>query len=499
MLKKGAFIFLFFVFALPAFSQFDYTDDCKEAYNLIIDLRFDSAQKYIEKVKKENPENLVPLVLENYIDFLSIVLSEDEKLFEELRAQKKIRINQWEDGPDDSPYYRMGIAQMNMQWAFVRVLFGEYFTAAFEINQAYHLLEENKELYPDFSPNAMGLGILHAMIGVVPDQYQWAVNFLGLYGSIDQGLGELEALLNSDKPEFQHFKAEALFLYTFLKLNLQSEEERYAELNSQYQKPEMDLVSQHSPLLHFSRAVLLMKEDNDGVILFLENRPKPKDAVAFYYPEFMLGQAKLFKLDKDAQGLFNNYILHYPGNNFKRSAAQKKAWSAFVGGDTLVYKQSMQAMLDYPSTKLDGDDAALKEAKKAANGYLPNLYLLKSRILFDGGYLKEALAVFTEADLSKFNKEEKIELSYRKARIYHHLDSLDQALAFYQLAFSEGGKIDSYFAANSCLKMGEIYEQKAINSQAEMYFKKCLELDFEEYRRSIRAKAKAGLQRVKSD
>ncbi len=499
MLKKGAFLFLFLVFTLPVFSQFDYTDDCKEAYSLIIDLRFDSAQKYIEKVKNDDSENLLPLVLENYIDFLSVVLSEDEKLFEELRTQKKIRVDKWEDGPENSPYYRMGIAQMNMQWAFVRVLFGEYFMAAFEINQAYHLLEENKELYPDFLPNALGLGILHAMIGLVPNQYQWAVNFLGLYGSIDQGLGELETLLNSDDPDFQHFKAEALFLYTFLKLNLQTEEERYAELKVQYQKSEMDLVSQRSPLLHFSRAVLLMKEDNDAVIPFLENRPIARDAATFYYPEFMLGQAKLFKLDKDAQQLFDNYLVHYQGNNFKRSAAQKKAWSVFVQGDTLGYKKSMKAILSFPSTQIDGDDAALKEAKKSSNGYLPNVYLLKSRILFDGGYLREALQVFEEIDLSKFNKDEKIELSYRKARIYHHLDSLDQALVFYQLALSEGKEHGSYFAANSCLKMGEIYEQENKNNQAEMYFEKCLELDFDEYRRSIRAKAKAGLQRVKSN
>jgi len=497
MFKKIVFSFLFLTFSLPLFSQFDYSDDCKKAYSLIVDLRFDSAKKYIEKVNTDHPENLIPLVLENYIDFLSIVLEEDKELFEKLRYQKKNRVNKWEEGPKDSPYYRMGIAQMNMQWAFVRVLFGEYLTAAFEINQAYHLLEENKEFYPDFLPNAMGLGVLHAMIGLVPDQYQWAINFLGLYGSVDQGLGELEALLDSDNPEFQHFKPEALFLYTFLKLNLQSGEERYGELKLRYQQKEMDLVSRHSPLLNFSRAVLLMKEDNDSVISFLENRPVLGDALTFYYPEFMLGQAKLYRLDADAYQLFDNYLKNYPGNNFKRSAAQKKAWSAFVQGDTLVYKQSMLKILYFPSTQLDGDDAALKEAKKVSDGYLPNLYLLKSRILFDGRYLKEALAVFHNLDLSKFNKKEKIELSYRKARIYHHLDSLDQALTFYQIALKEGEKFNSYFAANSCLKMGEIYEQKGINEKAKFYFEKCLDLDFEEYRRSIRAKAKAGLQHVK--
>lgn len=497
MLKKSAVLFLLLILSLPVFAQYDYNQECKDAYSLIIDLRFDAAQKKIEQAKKENPENLIPLLLENYIDFLRITLSEDKALFEQKRTQKKIRIDQWEKGPKDNPYYRMGIAQMDMQWAFSRVVFGEYITAAIEINQAYHLLEENKRLYPDFLPNALGLGVLHAMIGVVPDQYQWAVNFLGLYGSIDQGLNELEDLLNANKAEFQQFKPEALFLFTFLKLNLQTDPVRYTDLNKRFK--DQDIISKRSPLLNFARAVLIGHEDNNQLIPFLENRPQAKDAFPFYYPEFMLAQAKLYKLNPEAQGLFNEYLENYPGNNFKRSAAQKQAWSSFIQGDTIAYQRIMNSTLTFQPTKIDADDAALKEAKKANAGYLPNLYLLKSRILFDGGYLNEALEVLKKSDLSKFSEEEKIELVYRKGRIYHNMDSLDQALTFYSLALSRGEKLNSYFAGNACLKMGEIYEQKKEKSKAELYYTKCLGLDFDEYRRSIRAKAKAGLQRLKAD
>lgn len=486
-------------FSMQASAQYEYTSDCKKAYALIIDLRFDSAQIYINSVKENQPENLIPLVLENYIDFLRISLSEDKDLFEKLNENKKIRIKQWENGAKDSPFYRMGIAQINMQWAFARVLFGEYFTAAFEINQAYHLLEENKVLYPDFHPNALGLGVLHAMIGVVPDQYQWAINFLGLYGSIDQGLSELEDLLHSDEESFQHYKAEALFLYTFLKLNLQNDDIRFAALQKEYQEEALNLISQRSPLLHFSRAVLMMKVDNDSAISFLEKRPQKADAIPFYYPLYMLAQAKQYRLDPSASALFESYIQHYPGNNFKRSAAQKMAWAAFIEGDTLKYKSIFRELMDYPSTKLDGDNAALKEGKEVVLGYLPNLHLLKGRILFDGDYLAEAMQVLEEANTADFKEQESIELAYRKGRILHHMDLLEQAKTFYQLALSKGEKYNSYFAANSCLMLGEIFEQQKAKNQSEIYYKKCLTLDFEEYRKSIRAKAKAGLQRLKSN
>ncbi|MBN2237459.1 MAG: hypothetical protein JW729_07855, partial [Bacteroidales bacterium] len=432
MLKKLLTFLFIGIFIFPAAAQYNYNSSCQKAYQEIIDLRFDAARKTIAIEKKSNSKNLVPILLENYIDFLSITLTEDKTKFEQLRDLKKERLEAWETGPESSPYYRLGIAQINMQWAFARVLFGEYVTAAFEINQAYHLLEENKELHPEFLPNGLGLGVLHAMIGVVPEQYQWAINFLGLYGSIDQGLSELELILNTQKPEFKQFKPEALFLYTFLKLNLLSEESRIDDLLSIYQQDVFSNISKQSPLLHFAYVVTLMKKDNHQALLVLEEKPIYKDTFPFYYELFLRGQAKSYELNPEAFQLFGAYLKGYPGNNFKRSAAQKMAWSAFIQDDTATYKIYMQKVLALPDTKLDSDDAAVKEASKVKDGYLPNQYLLKSRILFDGGYLKEALAVLEKAKTERFSDEEKIELDYRKARIYHHLDSLDLALAFYQ-------------------------------------------------------------------
>lgn len=499
MLKKGFLLGLLLAVSFTGFAQYNYNADSQKAYALILDLRFDAAQKQINQIKKEQPTNLVPFLLENYIDFLSVTLLEDKARFDEIRDRKKERISQWKIGDKKSPYYRLGIAQMNMQWAFARVTIGEYFSAALEINQAYHLLEENKIEYPDFLPNALGLGVLHAMIGVVPEQYQWAVNLLGLYGSIDQGLNELELLLNSNRSDFEHFKPEALFLYTFLKLNLQNDADRIQHVLRYYQTSQMDSLVKQSPLMHFAKGVALMRQNNDSALLLLENRPYAPDALSFYYAQFMLGQAKLYDLQPSALLLFDTYVKEYPGNNFKQSAMQKKAWSAFVQGDTLGYKKSMQSLLQMPNTRIDADEAAVKEAKQVEEGYIPNVYLLKSRILFDGGYLQKALMVLQNADTASFTNNQRIELKYRKGRIYDQMGIADSALAYYGQTIQHGEKFASYFAANSSLKMGEIYERQKKYKQAKDYYQKCLELDFDEYRRSIRAKAKAGLQRVNAN
>ena len=64
-----------------------------------------------------------------------------------------------------------------------------------EIKRAFHLLERNQRLFPDFMPNKKNLGLMHALIGTVPDAYRWGVQILGMHGTIDQGKAEIEEVL----------------------------------------------------------------------------------------------------------------------------------------------------------------------------------------------------------------------------------------------------------------------------------------------------------------
>ena len=261
MIKKLiSFVFFLLLWNL-SFSQeyqYDFNQNCQKAYEKLLFLQLDSSEFYIDKEIKSQPNNLIPVLLSNYQDFLKIVLEEDEKLFEELSDEKKRRLGLWRKGPKESAWYLSGQAQIKLQWAFSRVLFDEYFTAATEINSAYHLLEENKKLYPDFLADNMGIGILHAMIGVVPDQYQWAMEMLGLYGTIDQGLVEIRKQIESNSNHI--FSQEALFYYTFARLNLQTDPTRITELLHYYSTEPYKSFSQSSPLLHFSKAVVLLKK-----------------------------------------------------------------------------------------------------------------------------------------------------------------------------------------------------------------------------------------------
>lgn len=474
--------------------QYDFNSRCTQAYQQMIHLQLESAHELMELEIQENPHNLIPHLLENYYDFLRIVLYEDQELFEALSHQKKIRLSKWKEGDKDSPWYLSGQAQIKLQWAFSRVLFDDYFTAATEINSAYHLLEENKQKHPDFLADNMGIGILHAMIGVVPEQYQWALDMLGIYGSIDQGVAEIKKQI--DDPKNHPFNVEALFYYTFVRLNLQSDSTRFTELLHYYQNQPYLGHSQQSPLLSFSKAVVLLKVDNDRAIDFLETLSFDEEETNFFYNDYLLGQALLFQLNPVSYIYLEKYIQDYTGKNYKKSALQRQAWNLFIQGDTLGYQDKMRRVLMTGTDLLDADKSAKKEAKAMEKGYLPNLYLLRGRLQFDGHYYTGAIEELDKLNPAKLNHHNLLEYHYRKGRIYHELRNYESAKKEYLAALLEGKDDDSYYGANAALKLGEIAEFLGNFADARHYYKTCLDLDFSEYRRGIRAKAKAGLQRI---
>jgi len=136
-----------------AAAYFEYTDDAKQAYNLALSLRFDEARTAIQKIKYNDPENLVIHSIENYIDFFTIFINEDKEEFSRLEKNKSLRLNEIKAGSEDSPYYLFAQAEINLQWALARLKFEEYFTAFQEVSKAYKQLNKNQERYPDFIAN----------------------------------------------------------------------------------------------------------------------------------------------------------------------------------------------------------------------------------------------------------------------------------------------------------------------------------------------------------
>ena len=120
--------------------------------------------------------------------------------------------------------------------------------------------------------------------------------------------------------------------------------------------------------------------------------------------------------------------------------------------------------------------------------------ILKARLLFDGGYYQRAKNTLTTKDAhSRYT----LEYYYRLSRIYQAKEEYDEAQKYFTLVIAAGKKSKAYYVCSSALQLGLINEALEDYSEAILYFETCLDMDPDNYKRSLHQKAKSGLQRLK--
>ena len=458
-------------------------------------LRFVKAGAMMDAEKKLNPGNQVPYMVENYIDFLKVMLGEEEKDFLHLKNNKDYRLQKIAADGKNSPWYLYSQSLIYLQSGVARIKFGEYVNASLDINRAYRLLIENKRLFPDFVMNKAGLGILHSLIGTVPAKYRWAVRSLQFEGTIPEGNSEIKAafLQVASDPQFYFLMPETAFLLSFVTLNISADIPAALSLAEKLKSSAIATEISESPLLIYVFANIYARAgENDKVIKILTESPVTADRYPFHYLNYMLGVAKLNRLDTDACYPILNFLGNFKGKNYIRSAYMHLAWYYLIENEPQQYNTYVERIKLRGNDQVDNDREALSFAVKNIK---PDLSLLKSRLLFDGGYYERArlgLEGFKPTD-----KKSGLEYSYRLGRIYHNWGKPDVAISFYKETINEGEKLPYYFAANSALQLGIIYEQRNDFTQSRLFYSKVLDMDFDEYQFSISNKAQAGLNRIK--
>jgi hypothetical protein len=218
------------------------------------------------------------------------------------------------------------------------------------------------------------------------------------------------------------------------------------------------------------------------------------DFMPFYYLDYLHGECYLRDL-KTSQAIvkYNTFLSDFKGRNFIKDALRKKAWIALLEGDEKGYKQQIASVRENGHDDVDIDKEAEKEALLSE---IPNTDLIRARLLFDGGYYFRADSVLSRMDTTRLQPEIELERIYRKARIAHKSEDMSKAKDLYLQTIEEGSNSQRYFAGNSALKLGEIYEREGKATTALFYYNLCLDLDFEEYETSIHTKAQSAVDRL---
>ncbi len=467
-----------------------YHPELKHIYLKILESKFEEGRMSLERLRTREPNNLAIDHLENYADCFQIFVTEDNTLFKKYKANKSLRLSRFAKLPLNDPYNAYLQADVLMQWSAARLKFEEYITAFRDISRAYKLLDAILDEDPDFAPALKNKGILSAIIGTVPDKYKWGIKLIGLEGSIPEGLKMMERILTLKKhqPFFFEEEVHAAIGLTHFYFNNQPE-----KAIQTFQHPRLKALN--SPLLVFLVANMHRRSGlNEKALEILQNAKFPSGTPPFPFLDFIEGDCRLRKLDKDADIYLKRFLKHYNGRNYIKESYQKLAWHGLIFKNESTYDIYMNQVIEEGYQMIDEDKSALKEAE---SGIIPHPVLLKARLLFDGGYYATCRKLLEEISESKLTATQKLEIKYRRARVIEKLEGPNSGIQAFLTLIKQNPNSTSYYVCNAALLCAQLYEKEGQKAKAAEYYRICLRLKSDDYRMGIHQKAKAGLQRLK--
>lgn len=484
-------VYLFCSLYTKAEKVYDFDATCQQAYQEIFALRIENGLQLIKKAKQEKPDNLIPVLLDNYADFFVLFLNDDPVFYQQHKTLINKRLNLLEDGPENHPFHRVAQSVMYLQRAAIEVRLGALRSAGFDGWKAYRLLKENDEKFPGFAPNDLLFGSMQAVAGTIPKNYQWLVGLFGVKGNLQKGLQRVSNFANGNGFWQKLMQNDAAFIYCYLQFYIGNNRDAVFQF---MQNRKLDLV--HTQVFTFMAANLAIQhKKNDYALSIVQNREKNNQYLSTPIWDFQLGFIHLHKLNlPEAAKYFETFLANFKGNFYRKDVLLKLSWCYYLQGKMQAAEQTKQLVLIKGDTDSDADKQAVREAKQP----WPNPLLLKARILNDGGYHKEALALMAGKSSNDFtNTAERLEFIYRYARILDDLEQDDQAIKYYGTVIDMGRNRPEYFAARAALQTGMIYEKKGLKAKAIAAYEECLNMDGHSYKNSLDQRAKAGIARCK--
>jgi len=484
-------IILLFCLPVSVFAKFDFNTNCLKAYGLIFELKLTSARHMVASEKKVNPTNAIVPLLENYIDFFQLLTTDNKDLFNQLKGYKAARLDMIAADDQNSPYYLYAQAEINMQWALIRSRFGEQFNAAMEIKKANSYLQDNAKKFPGFQMNAKGLGVINAVLGILPNGLMKStLATFGIKGDLQKGIGMMQKLVTAlPSSALAHFYEEAVFYYSFVLTDVAHSPIAYIE-----SKKYLARIPDSSLLKSYLKAYVCAKTGhNEEAIEVLSARPTGNLYTSFPYLEYLTGMVRLNKMDLNSGLYFNRFLEQNKGVSYVKDSYLHLGWIALLKGegkDYATYVEKVKA-LGYSFNERD------KQAFNEVSLGTPNVSLLKARLLSDGGYYsrsQEVLGGLEENELKLV--KDRTEYHYRLARNQEELGKLDSALENYQRAVDYGRNLKAHFAANSALLMGKIYMKRKNFTAAKASFNTAIGMKGHLYENSIESAAKDSLKRL---
>ncbi|KOF03743.1 hypothetical protein OB69_05510 [Roseivirga seohaensis subsp. aquiponti] len=481
----GVFVYPFFILTQTSSFAQSQTPNFDLAYHTTLNLNFKASKSILSSLEStEIP--MGELYVANLNDVLELIFSEDEERYDILKKNESERLKQLENTSTESPYIDFFRAEIKMQWAFVKLKFGNTLNGVWGLRNAYKITEDNIENYPDFKLNFKTMGLLQVIFGAVPDNQQWILNVLGLEGDVENGLMHLKELSKESTP----FTLEATLISSMIESYLLEQHEE-ALKNLKNNTSDQKTMAE----VYISSLILMKAHNANAAAQLLTEALENQEARAPLLFEYLLAEA-LFQggMYNQAKTHYLAYINQFKGRNQLKDSRMKVAMCEYFLGKNTSFKQYWEEAktTEGATSEADKNASAILEADA-----LPNFKLLQIRYAIDGGYYTLASKAISKLNLEKLTIMEVHEITYRKARLAQLKSNYAEAMELYEEVTSNANILpESYFIPNSFLQMGYIKLEEKDNEQAKAYFNKVLEFKKHPYKNSLDSKAKIALATI---
>jgi tetratricopeptide (TPR) repeat protein len=453
----------------------------------ILDLRFSDADSMLTVSLGKYPGNPGLLYLRNYLEFLDALIAGTRESFDAYTEQSARCLESIRAAGKKDTVATIFLSSVHLQSSLLSAYHGENFNAARHFIYAHRFLRQSEERGGGDALKFRNRGLITVSVGSVPEEYRWLLKVFGMRGEIEEGLGYLE--------EYLAFTEGARRVEAGILLKLVSPMAGSAGKDPDHTGKSGTTGPDSLTLLIYARALQDLTsgksrkviEDLSGFVQASGERELP-------YLDLLLGEAMLNGLDSNACIPLERFAENHAAVHYRHYAWHKLSWCYALQGRCDRYEETRRKVLDCGEAFVDADRQALSEASDT----LPlNTSLLKARLLFDGGYYHEALALLEHnSSIPLMNSRDTIEYRYRLARTHERLGNPADALSLYQQVLSSKSAEDWYFAPNAALHAGLIFEAEGSRGKAFEYYRLCLKINNSSYKRSIDYKARQGINRL---
>ena len=494
-LLRFSFLFFLVLFTLASYAghTFYFNKNLIVAQGQNYELRLNQARTILMEEQTLDQENSAIHYLLHFNAFMTAFITEEQSDYAAYKKVQDAALLHYEALPDSFAFKRLAQSDAYFFSGTLKANFEEFYGAARDVNRANVLINENHHLFPNFLPNNRTRGIIKIYLSTVPDNYAWVVSMLGISGDMKEGLSLLKKLAHTaqDTGYLSLFAKEAAYLYSF---SLMHVAKNPAKAWSETLRCTNDYTTNLTST-YFRSAMAGKLKKNETAMSILERRPISEEYERFYFLDYLLGVAKLKKLDTTSIIDLDQFYSHYKGRNYIKSCLQKMSWYYTISGDT-TKAEEYQVLIEEKGYKLNGED---KQAIVYAAKGLPNSQLLKTRLLYDGGYTQEASSVISKVDYKILSSRQlKAEYCYRKGRILEKEGNMKDALMLYEACTLFGIDSKEYYAAYASIYLGDYYLKQGYHAEAKKFYRRALSFKTNrEYKSSVEQRAKAGLSKLK--